>query len=146
MACPFCRSAVSEISDVPCNNTMKQEQPMCSICLEEFQVDETVSVLQCGHFFHKECIAPWLGVTWDTNWVRPPPIILAPEFVPLERAIIINNDINYHLVNLIRVNLLMDQIENLTLIENSTQDDANNERIEFDLIVINIMNEPDLLE
>ncbi len=27
-----------------------------TICLEEFQKDESVEALKCGHIFHEECI------------------------------------------------------------------------------------------
>ncbi|KAL8427610.1 hypothetical protein Efla_005785 [Eimeria flavescens] len=33
----------------------------CSICLEEFALDDSIRVLQaCGHIFHKSCIDIWL--------------------------------------------------------------------------------------
>ena len=32
----------------------------CAICVEEFQAEEVVRVLPCSHFFHPNCIDPWL--------------------------------------------------------------------------------------
>lgn len=32
----------------------------CSICMDEFELDESVNQLRCDHFFHKDCIKPWL--------------------------------------------------------------------------------------
>ena len=32
----------------------------CAICVEEFQEDDTTRVLPCKHFFHPDCIDPWL--------------------------------------------------------------------------------------
>ena len=34
----------------------------CSICLTEFEQDERVKALPCGHLFHSRCIKHWLGV------------------------------------------------------------------------------------
>ncbi|KAL8425946.1 hypothetical protein Efla_000923 [Eimeria flavescens] len=32
----------------------------CSICLSEYQPDELIRTLPCGHFFHSVCISRWL--------------------------------------------------------------------------------------
>ena len=32
----------------------------CAICVEDFQDEDTVRVLPCNHYFHPECIDPWL--------------------------------------------------------------------------------------
>ena len=32
----------------------------CVICLEEFNNGDKLTVLPCGHEFHKQCIRPWL--------------------------------------------------------------------------------------
>lgn len=33
----------------------------CAICLEDFEQDDMVRGLVCGHVFHKECVDPWLS-------------------------------------------------------------------------------------
>ncbi|KAJ1630687.1 hypothetical protein T492DRAFT_592687, partial [Pavlovales sp. CCMP2436] len=33
---------------------------LCSICLSPFERGESVRVLVCRHFFHKECIDRWV--------------------------------------------------------------------------------------
>lgn len=32
----------------------------CSVCWEDFVLDESVRQLECEHIFHKDCITPWL--------------------------------------------------------------------------------------
>lgn len=32
----------------------------CMICMEDFQDDDVIRILYCEHYFHKECIDPWL--------------------------------------------------------------------------------------
>uniref|UniRef100_K3YCD2 RING-type domain-containing protein n=1 Tax=Setaria italica TaxID=4555 RepID=K3YCD2_SETIT len=38
-------------------------QTCCSICLEDFEDAEDISVMPCsgGHEFHTNCVAKWLG-------------------------------------------------------------------------------------
>lgn len=36
------------------------ESQMCAVCIESYKVGEVVTVLTCGHIFHKDCIEPWL--------------------------------------------------------------------------------------
>ncbi|KAF8453650.1 hypothetical protein BGX38DRAFT_1268453 [Terfezia claveryi] len=35
-------------------------QVRCPVCLEDFEEDQEVRVLPCGHSFHTDCIDPWL--------------------------------------------------------------------------------------
>ena len=63
------------------NKTTVEEDPTCSICLCEYEEDEEVKKLRCGHFFHSECIDTWLinkkalcpicrqGIYSVDNWV-----------------------------------------------------------------------------
>lgn len=32
----------------------------CHICLDDFNVKESITQLQCNHYYHKECIKEWL--------------------------------------------------------------------------------------
>lgn len=32
----------------------------CSVCIEELTEDDTYRSLPCGHYFHPDCIDPWL--------------------------------------------------------------------------------------
>ena len=33
----------------------------CSICLESFTLNCVISTIPCGHVFHYNCIAKWIG-------------------------------------------------------------------------------------
>jgi len=33
---------------------------LCAICVESYQVSETIRILPCKHVFHKSCVDPWL--------------------------------------------------------------------------------------
>ena len=32
----------------------------CSVCMEDFKLEETVKELPCSHLYHPDCIVPWL--------------------------------------------------------------------------------------
>mmetsp|Transcript_28512 Transcript_28512/g.51515 ORF Transcript_28512/g.51515 Transcript_28512/m.51515 type:complete len:458 (+) Transcript_28512:75-1448(+) len=38
-----------------------QQHQTCAVCLEPYQVGETVRTIPCFHTFHKACIDPWLA-------------------------------------------------------------------------------------
>lgn len=48
------------INALPEKTTVVDSEEDCAICLEKYQKDETLSILLCDHFFHKQCIKPWL--------------------------------------------------------------------------------------
>jgi len=41
------------------NEGRQQQEPHCSICLEEYEDYETLIRLPCGHIFHEDCILAW---------------------------------------------------------------------------------------
>ena len=58
-----------EIGELDFSNFIKiipssaRNQNTCVICLDEFEDDESVTVLpQCHHIYHRECINKWLNV------------------------------------------------------------------------------------
>jgi len=38
----------------------EDDKPRCTICIEDMCKGEKASVLPCNHFFHGECVTPWL--------------------------------------------------------------------------------------
>ena len=41
-------------------NVDPESQPTCAICLSDFKDHDAIKTLRCGHFFHSNCIDPWL--------------------------------------------------------------------------------------
>ena len=37
------------------------EETECSICIEDFIVNEDLKMTSCGHKYHKKCITDWLS-------------------------------------------------------------------------------------
>lgn len=40
-------------------NDTKYINPMCPICLSNYSFGSTVTILECGHIYHKECLDLW---------------------------------------------------------------------------------------
>ena len=53
-------------------DTLNPDNSPCLICQEEFQDGETVSVLECNHIFHKDCVANWGKYRQDCPACRHP--------------------------------------------------------------------------
>ena len=39
------------------------DNELCSICLEEIKVNQTIRVLNCFHKYHKNCIDEWFNIS-----------------------------------------------------------------------------------
>lgn len=48
-------SNLQKFKDVP-----ERSMPQCTICFDEFQIEDDVRVLECKHYFHPMCIDRWL--------------------------------------------------------------------------------------
>ena len=48
------------------------EDQNCSICLEEFNTNDKISVLQCRHIYHRNCIFDWVKSQHDKKNTRCP--------------------------------------------------------------------------
>mmetsp|Transcript_19614 Transcript_19614/g.31140 ORF Transcript_19614/g.31140 Transcript_19614/m.31140 type:complete len:256 (-) Transcript_19614:284-1051(-) len=58
---PAAESAVRQLKE--CKLDQKQVEKIasgCPVCQDDFKEGETVKQLPCGHFFHSDCILPWL--------------------------------------------------------------------------------------
>ena len=45
---------------VHAQNLNNYETKTCNVCLDNFNIDDTVTQLQCKHTYHKACIQEWL--------------------------------------------------------------------------------------
>ena len=41
--------------------TERTEDNICSICMEHYDEDDTLSLLPCAHKYHTDCIRPWFA-------------------------------------------------------------------------------------
>uniref|UniRef100_A0A5B6YTZ6 RING-type E3 ubiquitin transferase n=1 Tax=Davidia involucrata TaxID=16924 RepID=A0A5B6YTZ6_DAVIN len=56
------RSLISSIPIVEITGSLlKSGSISCSICKDEYAINEKVNQLPCKHIFHHECIVPWLN-------------------------------------------------------------------------------------
>ncbi|XP_055695257.1 E3 ubiquitin-protein ligase Iruka [Lutzomyia longipalpis] len=57
---PLAREKIDEIPKGEICQEQVNTKLQCSVCLEDFQLSETVRQLPCSHLYHENCIVPWL--------------------------------------------------------------------------------------
>ena len=56
---PASKEIVNKLKEETITKVLGSEN-VCSVCTEEFEVGNVILTLPCKHYFHKECISPWL--------------------------------------------------------------------------------------
>lgn len=60
---PASKSVVNDLPDVDFTiEELSNRNIVCAICKDEVVVNEKVKRLPCKHYYHGECIIPWLGI------------------------------------------------------------------------------------
>ncbi|XP_018331595.1 E3 ubiquitin-protein ligase RNF126-like [Agrilus planipennis] len=59
---PLPKELLDAIPTVKITDEHLISKPICSVCWEEFVLDENVRQLACSHLFHDQCIKPWLDL------------------------------------------------------------------------------------
>ncbi|XP_057741004.1 E3 ubiquitin-protein ligase RING1-like [Arachis stenosperma] len=59
---PASSSAIAALPVVRLAREQLASDPNCAICKDEFEVDGEVRELPCKHFYHCDCILPWLRI------------------------------------------------------------------------------------
>jgi len=57
---PAPREAINQLPKVKITQQQVDIKLQCSVCMEDYKIDETVHKLPCDHLFHENCIVPWL--------------------------------------------------------------------------------------
>ncbi|EDV49837.1 E3 ubiquitin-protein ligase RNF126-B [Drosophila erecta] len=59
---PLSAQRINEIPNVQISAEDVNRKIQCSICWDDFKIDETVRKLPCSHLYHENCIVPWLNL------------------------------------------------------------------------------------
>ncbi|XP_058825986.1 E3 ubiquitin-protein ligase Iruka [Topomyia yanbarensis] len=79
---PLEKEKIAEIPKVTISAEQVEMKLQCSVCWEDFQIDEVVRRLTCAHVYHESCIIPWLELHGTCPICRKS---LAPEQQPDEQ-------------------------------------------------------------
>lgn len=59
---PLPKDKIAEIPTVEISETEVEQKLKCSVCWEDFKLQEAVRKLPCLHVYHENCIVPWLDL------------------------------------------------------------------------------------
>ncbi|XP_067634655.1 E3 ubiquitin-protein ligase Iruka [Eurosta solidaginis] len=59
---PLPKEKIDEIPKVHVTTEYVERKTQCSVCWEDFRLDEMVRRLRCSHIYHENCIVPWLDL------------------------------------------------------------------------------------
>ncbi|KAK9880252.1 hypothetical protein WA026_010128 [Henosepilachna vigintioctopunctata] len=57
---PLSRTSIDSLPVVKVDDEQVSQKLQCSVCWEDFVIDENVRQLPCLHIYHEGCIRPWL--------------------------------------------------------------------------------------
>ncbi|KAK9507481.1 hypothetical protein O3M35_007333 [Rhynocoris fuscipes] len=57
---PLAKDKINQIPVVIITKEQAETNLQCSVCWEDFKIDEPVRKLPCEHVYHENCIIPWL--------------------------------------------------------------------------------------
>jgi len=57
---PMSENDIKSIPKVKVTQSQVDANLQCSVCWDDFKLDEEVRQLKCDHYFHEDCIIPWL--------------------------------------------------------------------------------------
>lgn len=59
---PLAKDKINDIPKVEITAEEVERKLQCSVCWEDFKINEKVRKLPCSHLYHEECIVPWLNL------------------------------------------------------------------------------------
>lgn len=111
----------------------------CSVCLEEFKDNETISKTSCNHMFHKNCLETWLNTNtkcpFCRNTLKEENNYLINRRNLEDRIDMFINQIQLNNLDNLNIRLLTESFMNDNIINNNILDNQN-----FDMYFNNTLN------
>lgn len=57
---PMAKNDIQNLPNVCVTRDQIEKNLQCSVCMDDFKLEEQVKQVPCGHCYHKDCIVPWL--------------------------------------------------------------------------------------
>lgn len=57
---PMAKHDIQNLPSVGVSRDQVEKNLQCSVCMEDFKLEEQVKQVPCGHLYHRDCIVPWL--------------------------------------------------------------------------------------
>ena len=73
---------IAQIPSIQIENSHLDEGAQCGICLKDYTLGESVRRVQCGHFFHTDCIVTWLRSKTTCPYCRTKVLLMDEQRIP----------------------------------------------------------------
>ncbi|CAK8695452.1 E3 ubiquitin-protein ligase RNF181-like [Clavelina lepadiformis] len=85
LAPPAAKSVVENLPRISLKDLDSKKDAQCPVCLAQFDNDDVIITMPCEHYFHMDCLLPWLQKTNSCPLCRFELVTDDPDYEELKK-------------------------------------------------------------